>query len=518
MVALGDAAWDRGARDSAHAAYRAAVGRDTVASARILVRLATLEIERDRIDPAAALLRAHLRVEPADDERRVTLARLVAWRARYAEAIALYDSVLARDSAHVGAAVGRAQTLAWAGRFTESERGFQEVVRRGGSPEAERGLARLAAWRGDVLESERRWRSLAAQYPDDVDNWLGLAQTQRWAGHIAAADSSLRRALTLDPQSADARAQWQQVQSDLSHAAEPMLVHGSDSDGNRSASYTITLHSRSVGVVRWRVSGTRRQTELANLEGNSVGARARLSWSAAESRILAAGELGATRLSSRTGTVTSGSTTLGSALLVLSGAIREGNRITLAWSRSAFDETAALVARGLVTTTFDASAAVTPSPRFGVAASAGWAAITRGSAPNARTNVSMSMRWNLGRGLSLVATGREMACDTTGANDGYFCPDRFRLFEGGAHAIVGADRPWSVTADAAVGRQSVRILPADAWQSHTTVRASASMRWRPVAGYELEAAYGFSTLASSITRDATNYHARLLSIRLRLRL
>lgn len=517
ILAAGDAAWTRGARDSAYALYRSAVRRDSAAAAAALVRLATMETERRRFDPAAALLRAYLRVEPGDEDARVALARVLAWSGRYEESIVLYDSVLAHDSTQHDAALGRALALSWAKRFDRAEHAFASVLARQASPDAERGLARIATWRGDLADGERRWRSLTMRFPADIENWMGLAQVQRAAGRPMAADSALRRALALDPSSADARDQLYSVRAASSLAAEPALAHTSDSDGNRATSLAVTLHSRSLGPVLWRVTGTLRDAVLPSVEGTSAGARGRVAWSTADARFLAAAEAGATRLSARAG----GSATsqvVGSALAQVMAATRSGTRMALTASRAAFDETAALIAAGIITTALEFDATVAGPGRIGVDISTGRTTLSGGNTPNARTALSANIRWRARPGLSLSATARGMACDTTGRDDGYFCPDGFRLLEAGALGSIGAEHPWGATLDAGLGRQSVRGVAADPWRSTTAARVRTALRFRPVAGYELEVAYGLSTAASPFTRDAADYSARVFSLRARLRL
>lgn len=516
ILAAGDDAWTRGARDSAYLLYRVAVQRDSTVS-RALVRLATMEAERKRYEPAIVLLRTYLRVEPHDDEARVALARLLSWTGRYAESIVTYDAVLAHDSAHPDAAIGRALALSWAKRFVEAERAFATILARQESPDAERGLARLATWRGDLADGERRWRSLVRRFPNDAESWMGLAQVQRATGRLLAADSALRRALSLDPSLAGARDQWHAVRSELSHAAEPNLVHTRDSDGNHTTALALTLHSRSTGALLWRVTGTLRDAAQPGVEGTSSGARGWVSWSAAGDRLLLGAEVGGIRQSARSGGAST-SRTIGSALAQVTASTRSGGRMTLTAWRAPFDETAALIAAGIVTSALDLDATVAAPRGLSIDVSAGRASLSGGRVPNARVAHAGRVRWSARPGLSLSAATRGFACDTTGRDDGYFCPDRLRLLEAGVRGDVGAGRRWSATLDAGLGRQSIRELPAGPQRSTTASRARAVLRFHPVAGYELEVAYGLSTAASPVTRDASGYRARILSVRGRLRL
>jgi tetratricopeptide (TPR) repeat protein len=161
-IAAGDAAWTSGARDSAYACYRLAVAQSPEVSAHVLFRLATLESERNRLDPSIALLREYVRREPRDDEGRLALARVLAWRGRYDQSIAVYDEVLTRDSTYRDAALGRAQALAWAGRFPAAVGAYERwLAHAPADTAAELGLARTLSWAGQFAAAESRYAGVA---------------------------------------------------------------------------------------------------------------------------------------------------------------------------------------------------------------------------------------------------------------------------------------------------------------------------------------------------------------------
>ncbi len=517
-IVAGDAAWSRGARDSAYLFYHAAVQRDSGASTRALFRLGVLEGNRNRLDDAAALLRAYVRREPGDDEGRIALARVLAWTGRYDESVACYDQVLARDSTYRDAALGRAQALTWASRLPEAMSSYRRwLAYAPADASAQKGVARIVAWRGDLAESERLWRALVARYPDDVATWVGLAQVQRWAGRAAPADSALRRALQLAPASSDAREELALVRADLDGAAEPAAIRVSDSDGNRSTWYGLTMTSQSLGSWRLRLSGTLRETSLQGAAGTSTGARASATWALPAGRLAATAELGAVHLSSRDAGATSAHTRP-QALLRVSGALRPRTTVGVSLSKTPFDETTPLIARGIVATAADVDLSMEPWRGIALGGGAGHTRIDGGTVPNARRSAVGVVRWAIRPGWSLSATARGMRYDTTGRGDGYFSPNRFSLLEVGARKVTGRDRGWGVTLEAGVGRQAIRGLASDRTRSNGAARGSVGVRFRPLPGYEMEAAYGVSSVASPFTQQASEYRARSFSVRGRLKL
>jgi tetratricopeptide (TPR) repeat protein len=484
-LSAGDAAWSRGARDSAYDLYRAVVQGDSGASTRALFRLGLIEGYRNRLDDATELLRAYVRREPQDDEGRIALARVLAWDARYGESIAVYDDVLARDSTYRDAAVGRAQALAWSSHLPEA------------------------------VASYRRWLAYA---PADVEAWIGLAQTQRWSGRAMSADSALRRALQLAPSSTVAREQLRWVRVDLAGSAEPAVVYTDDSDGNRSTFYALTMASRSFGDLRLKLTGTVRETTLRLAEGTSTGSRSSVTWASPARHLAATVEVGAVYLSSRDAGEATRGQTLPHALARMSAMPLPRTIMGLTLSRTPFDETTPLIAGAISISAADLDLSAEPWRGVSLGASAGRATIDGGQIPNARVSAGGVVRWALRPGWSVAAGARGLRYDTTGRADGYFSPNRFSLLEVSARTVTGRDRGWGATVEGGVGRQSIRFLATDSRRSKGASRASAGVRFRPVPGYELEVAYSVSSVASPFAQQAAEYSARSFWVRGRLKL
>lgn len=93
-VAAGDSAWVREDHDAARTAYRAVVRADSSFSPRAVFRLGLLESWRNRYSDALTLLRLYARLEPADLDGRLALARTLAWADRIPEAERLLEQWL----------------------------------------------------------------------------------------------------------------------------------------------------------------------------------------------------------------------------------------------------------------------------------------------------------------------------------------------------------------------------------------------------------------------------------------
>lgn len=545
-IAAGDAAWSSGARDSAYTCYRLAVAQSTEVSTHVLFRLAALESERNRLDPSIALLREYVRREPGDDEGRLVLARVLAWRGRYDQSIAVYDEVLTRDSTYRDAALGRAQALAWAARFpaavaayerwlshapadTAAELGlartlawagqldaaesrYAGVAERGGSSEAERGVARVAGWRGDLARSERLWRALTERHPADAESWLGLGQVQRWAGQTRAADTSLRRALVLAPASAEAREALQAVRVDLAGAAEPLGTHSTDSDGNRMNTLTVAVLSQPMGTARLRLTASMREAGYQGTTGLSTGIRAGLLWSSPGNRISTTTELGASHLSSQIAQRDATTHTRPWAVLRLGSRFspRVAGGVTI--TAVPFDETATLIRGGIHTTGLEADMSLMLPGHLSLGVAGGRTTLNGGLLPNVRRAVDATARWRGRAGLSVAVTARGMAYDTTGRTDGYFAPHRFTLVEGSVRKIFGSDRGWGGTLEGAVGRQGIRFVSGERANGNLASRGSVVLRYSPVAGYQVEAAGGASSVASPFAQGAAEYSVTWFSL------
>ena len=128
--------------------------------------------------------------------------------------------------------------------------------------------------------------------------------------------------------------------------------------------------------------------------------------------------------------------------------------VSIDYTRTAFDETAVLIASGFVIDAVDLSFDVSPSTGWSVAGGAGGAWISDGNG-NRRYSASVAALAPVTAGLQIGPSARIMGFRTSVPN-GYFAPDRFTVIEGRVVYAVQRDR-WGVRGDGGVGSQQVSV-------------------------------------------------------------
>jgi len=530
-IATADAAWEAGNHGKALSAYREVVREDTTGASHAVFRLATLLSWNNSLDEAIQLFGVYRRIEPSDVEGRIALARTLAWSSRFDAAITEYDSILSILPNHGTAALGRAQTLAWAGRMDEAERAYAALFAATGSLDAAKGVARVAGWRGDLTRAETLWRGVVEKNPTDPEALTGLAQVQRWAGKPHAAREALRLALDSDSNYADARAQLRWVEAELSPSFESSVTSTNDNDRNRATLYAVAAGFTPPWDGRLTAAGSYRRANFGFLSGESFGARAVALWAPHGAIWRLRTEAGATRLSSRAGSVSS---TPSSTHLAVSAslALRPIKRLTLGLgaSRLPFDETASLIARGIMTSELNADYDLVLASRVSLSGGASFAGLNGDAVtPNRRHSGSSVLRWRMTRAFSLGVGARAFGYDTT-TSDGYFAPRRYALFEVSGGVRAGGDLGWGGSAEAGVGRQQIRfgarsvmrdgqsVTLGQTSSSRLAQRISASIRYAPSPGFEWRLSAGFANVASPTAVTEAEYRAYSVTIGGRIQL
>ena len=143
---------------------------------------------------------------------------------------------------------------------------------------------------------------------------------------------------------------------------------------------------------------------------------------------------------------------------------------------------------------------------------AGRTTINGGLLPNVRRAISTTVRWGALARLSVAITARGMAYDTTGGTDGYFAPRRFTLVESSVRTIFGRDRGLSAIAEGSVGRQGIQLVSGAGTSGTLASRGSVVLRYAPLAGYQIEAAGGASSVASPFAQGAVGYSVTWFSL------
>ncbi|MBA3559050.1 MAG: tetratricopeptide repeat protein [Gemmatimonadaceae bacterium] len=530
-IATADAAWEAGNHSKALTGYRAVVREDTTGASHAVFRLATLLSWNNSLDESITLFGVYRRLEPSDIEGRIALARTLAWSSRFDAAITEYDSILSILPTHEPAALGRAQTLAWAGRMDEAERAYAALLAATANEDAAKGVARVAGWRGDLVRAEKLWRGVLEQHPGDPEALTGLAQVQRWAGKPHAAREALRLALDSDSNYADARSQLRWVDAEISPSFESSVTSMNDNDRNRATLYTAAAGFTPPWSGRLTAAGSYRRANLGLLSGESFGARAVALWAPHERTWRLRAEAGATRLSSHEGGISSAPSSTHLAVAA-SLAVRPIQRLTfgLGVSRLPFDETASLIARGIVTSELNGDYDLTLASRVSLSGGASYAALNGDAlAPNRRHSGSSVLRWRMTRAFSLGIGARAFGYDTT-TSDGYFAPRRYTLFEASSVVRAGGDLGWGGSAEAGVGRQQIRfgarsvlrdgeaVTFAETTSSRLAQRISASIRYAPSPGFEWRLSGGFANVASPTAVTEAEYRAYSATIGGRIRL
>ena len=539
-----DSAWRAASYPLATTLYEAVVAADSSASMPVF-RLATLRAWNNQLDEAERLFRRYVALEPRDTEGRLALARALAWGAKYSPAIAIYDSVIAQDSTYRDAVVGRAQTLTWEGRADEGLREYRswtaahptdrealieyaralswnwqladaERIYRplatGGNADAQKGLARVTAWGGQLQQSLEAWQRIVDARPSDPEALTGLAQVLHWLGRDADADATLTRALRANPGYGDARVLRSWVDATLRPTLTVRTLGADDSDHNRVTN--LLLRYEQVAGDNTSVGGEYlgRSARLASIESRVDGVSAFARWQSGVWRARADG--GVARHSSTLVLPTAGPRTIGSGGLHASGLFGRVLTVTVDAARAPFDETARLIASGVVSSEYGAEAELALPARVALSGAASRAQLTGGTRDNARNAFSSALRWNYNRRWSVGVGVRQFGYDTS-SSDGYFSPRTYTLAEVSGRGRVGAELGWNADADLGVGRQNIEFFGFSALgRVAERVALSAGYRFDPSREIILSGRY--ANVAAPGQTGGTEYRSYSIGLAARL--
>jgi tetratricopeptide (TPR) repeat protein len=544
LLVRADSAWAAGSYGTAALFYQAAVGRDSSNSLAVF-RLATLRSWSNQLDEGIRLYRRYVALEPRDIEGRLSLARAIAWSGQYASAIAAYDSVLSQNPTQRDAVLGRAQTLAWSGHLNESlgvykqwvvahptdrdavldyaralswsgdlsgaEKIYGELARTGDA-NAQKGLARVIAWRGELDRSEHAWHQVLELRPHDPEALTGLAQTLRWQGRQSDAEEALVAALGSNPGYGDARTLLRWVQADL-RPSVTVTGHGTnDSDTNRATNLLVDY----VNPWRWNTTfGARyaeRRANFAAVDSRVHSTTGFVAWQQGSWQLRASG--GAARHSSTVGPSSLKAATIGSGSFQGAGRIGPVLKVGFGVSRSPFDETALLIANGVISSEYSGEAELSLPARVSLSAGASQARLTGGTRDNVRDDYSSTLRWKYNRTWSIAIGGRQFAYDTS-STDGYFAPRRYTLGEISTRGHLGGELGWNSDADVGIGQQSIELFGSGA-ASRLAERASLSVGYRSDPSQEIALLGGYANVAAPGQTKSSEYKFYSLSLRVRL--
>jgi tetratricopeptide (TPR) repeat protein len=410
-------------------------------------------------------------------------ARALARSGRYRAAIALYDSVLAREPRNWDAAIGRAQAIAWSGHLIQAESTYRALVDSGAGPDAQKGLARVVAWRGRLAESDRIYRTVIARDSMDSEALTGLAQVLQWEARPREARAALMRALAAHPDDGDARDAWAKLRPIVSPWIRPTATAFGDNEQNSGMAGSIGAEDGlfTFGATYRNTQGPR------EAYGHTETGRAGLAWTGGPLTIRADGgvglgegeyaqAIGAAHLSLTLGPVTT----------------------TVGGSRELFDETAAMIASGLVQTTADAALDVGGH----LTSTFGYATVSNDDHRDERVEGSMYLWSSAWHGVAIGAGAHGYGYLRPDTTDRYFAPASFILAEGALRMTVGRERGLAGTVELGAGAQRIAAFGQSA-SIKPAERVNAAILYRFAPGVECGVNGGYAVAASPNATTAT---------------
>jgi hypothetical protein len=178
--------------------------------------------------------------------------------------------------------------------------------------------------------------------------------------------------------------------------------------------------------------------------------------------------------------------------------------VVVAAARRPFDETAAIIQRGIVTTTLGAGGSLALTQRVTAAAEIERSRLT-GATSNTRTGGSGWIRWRAPHVLSLVTTMRTFGY-ASDPGEGYFAPRRYLLADVGAQLAVGRELGWAASVDGGWGAQTFDTYAAGS-ETQPAARGSIAITSRPRPGLEFSVTGNVSSAVSPATSTLTSYRA-----------
>jgi len=542
-----DSAYQAGDYQLAAALLAEIVSRESDPPSIAIFRLATLRSWDNRLDDADALYKRYIAKEPRDAEGRLALARTLAWGGHYDAAIATYDTLIATNQRTRDAVLGRAQTLAWSGRLSDAIAVYKAWVRdhpidreasmdyaralawngqldeaesmyaqlsKTGNAAATKGLARVIGWRGDLDRSERTWRRVLETDPRDPEALTGLAQVLTWQGRQSDAEATLQLALQANPSYGDARTLLRWVQADLRPSLTLTGMGINDKDKNRSTAVIADYAAGAFGEASFGARYIGRMANFAAIDARSDAGSLWTRWQPGSSSLTFRAEGGVTRHTTTFTTPPDAKRTIASAAVGISGNVAPSLRVGLSGSRSAFDETALLIANGVISSEISGDAVIALPARLALSVGATHARLTGGTAENTRNAFNSTLRWNYNRSWSLAVGGRQFAYDTS-STDGYFAPHRYTLGEVSGRGRVGGNLGWNADGELAVGRQSIELFGSSS-TSRATERGAVSLGYRFNPAHEVSASGAYANVAGPAQSSSSEYYWYTFALRARI--
>jgi tetratricopeptide (TPR) repeat protein len=454
-----------------------------------------------KLDSSLAHLARARAAAPTDVDARLIQARVMAWNKQYDDALVRYDSLLSDQPDLRQAKLDRARALSWAGRLDEALAAYRTLLAKDSvDRDALLGSAQVRGWKGNLPEAERQYGAILSRDSRDVDARVGLGYVYLWEGREGAAGRQAKYALALDSTHKAGRELRRLARASTRSSVETVASWSNDSDDNTSYGQTLTASAPLGSEVSSFGSVNGLQASDPLRQARRVGGEAGLSLVLGHFRVSGAG--GARRLEPDVAPPRTSATYRG----------RVGYRpvpamgLSLSYSRSPFDETAALIERGLDLESLDAGIDVKPLPALTLYGGGGAAWLSDG---NHRTGGSAGLTQQIQRRFFVGAFGRTMSYEQRGI--GYFSPDQFWVLEGNAGYNLES-KAWGAGLSGGLGAQQVGS--GGVAQSEWHLEGRVGPRWGDGNRVEL---YGLITnSAVSSTSGAFRYGSAGLTLRLGL--
>jgi hypothetical protein len=318
--------------------------------------------------------------------------------------------------------------------------------------------------------------------------------------------------LQANPIYGDARALLPWVNADLAPSATMTALETNDSDHNRATTLLIDYSRPTLWNTTAGARYTGRRASFAAIDSRVDGVDFFARWQPTSWEVRA--NAGLVNHSSNFQVSPSKPATVATGALEVSGHVARALKLGARASRAPFDETALLIANGVVSSEYSGDAELALPMRFTMSGGASRARLTGGSRGNTRDSFSSTLRWAYNRQWSVAVGGRQFGYDTP-STDGYFAPRRYTLTEVSGRGRVGGQLGWIADADLGLGRQSIEFFGSAAG-SRLAERAAVSAGYRFDPSHELTLMGGYANVAAPAQTGGSEYRAYSFALRARV--
>jgi hypothetical protein len=372
----------------------------------------------------------------------------------------------------------------------------------------------VIGWRGDLQRSEQTWRQVLVTDPNDPEALTGLAQVLSWQGRQSDAESALLLALRANPSYGDARALLRLVQADLRPSVTVTGLSTKDSDDNRATGFVLDYVKRAPWNGTFGGRYAERWATFGAIDSRADAGNLFARWQPAGSSWQIRADAGVTRHSTTLVVTPAPQRTIVNGALRVAGNLSRALTVGVLASRAPFDETALLIANGVVSSDIAGEAEIALPARLTLSGAASHAQLTGGSSDNSRNAFASTLRWNYNRRWSLALGARQFGYDTT-SSDGYFAPKKYTLAEVSGRGRVGGDIGWNAEGDAGLGQQRIELFGSSA-TSRLAERASLTAGYRFDPAHEISASGGYANVAGPGQIGGSEYKYYSFSLRARV--